>query len=152
LMGHTAPPGVIVLGCSFGAVTGLLAVGLVLVYRTTRVVNFAYGAMGGLPASLGIELYLAKGVPWPIAALLAVAAGVVTGLAVERIVIRRFATAYRLVLTVATIGLAQVLGGAEMRVPMLLGQSPLVPSFHTPLTSLQVEIHPLVLTGNDPLI
>ncbi|HKN39847.1 MAG TPA: ATP-binding cassette domain-containing protein, partial [Acidimicrobiia bacterium] len=151
-MGHVAPPGVLVLGCVFGAVTGLLAVGLVLVYRTTRVVNFAYGAMGGLPASIGIELYLAKGVPWPIAALLAVASGVVIGVAVERIVIRRFANASRLVLTVATIGLAQVLGGAEVLVPVLFGRSPLVPAFPTPLTRLQVEIHPLVLTGNDLLI
>jgi ABC-type branched-subunit amino acid transport system ATPase component/branched-subunit amino acid ABC-type transport system permease component len=151
-MGHIAPPGVIVLGCIFGAVTGLLAVGLVLVYRTTRVVNFAYGAMGGLPASIGIELYLAKGVPWPVAALLAVAAGVVTGLAVERIVIRRFANASRLVLTVATIGLAQVLGGAEVLVPVLFGRSPLVPAFPTPFTRLQFDIHPLVLTGNDLLI
>ena len=151
-MGHIAPPGVIVLGCIFGAVTGLLAVGLVLVYRTTRVVNFAYGAMGGLPASIGIELYLAKGVPWPIAALLAVASGVVIGVAVERIVIRRFANASRLVLTVATIGLAQVLGGAEVLVPVLFGRSPLVPAFPTPLTRLQVDIHPLVLTGNDVVI
>jgi ABC-type branched-subunit amino acid transport system ATPase component/branched-subunit amino acid ABC-type transport system permease component len=151
-MGHVAPPGVLVLGCVFGAVTGLLAVGLVLVYRTTRVVNFAYGAMGGLPASLGVELYLAKGVPWPMAAVLAVASGVVIGVAVERIVIRRFATASRLVLTVATIGLAQVLGGAEMLVPVLFGRSPLVPAFATPLTRLQFDIHPLVLTGNDLLI
>src|SRR5581483_1013578 len=151
-MGHVAPAGVLVLGCLFGAVTGLLAVGLVLVYRTTRVVNFAYGAMGGLPASLGIELYLAKGVPWPVAAGLAVAAGVVTGLVVERLVIRRFATASRLVLTVATIGLAQVLGGAEMLVPVLFGRSPLVPAFPTPFTRLQFEIHPVVLTGNDLLI
>jgi ABC-type branched-subunit amino acid transport system ATPase component/branched-subunit amino acid ABC-type transport system permease component len=151
-MSHFAPPGVLVLGCVLGAVTGLLAVGLVLVYRTTRVVNFAYGAMGGLPASIGIELYLAKGVPWPVAALLAVAAGILIGMAVERIVIRRFANASRLVLTVATIGLAQVLGGAEMLVPMLFGQSPLVPSFRTPLTDLQVNIHPLVLTGNDLLV
>ena len=151
-MGHVAPPGVLVLGCVSGAVTGLLAVGLVLVYRTTRVVNFAYGAMGGLPASLGIELYLGRGVPWPLAALLAVASGVLIGVAVERIVIRRFATASRLVLTVATIGLAQVLGGAEMLVPVLFGRSPLVPAFPTPLTRLQVDIRPLVLTGNDLLI
>jgi ABC-type branched-subunit amino acid transport system ATPase component/branched-subunit amino acid ABC-type transport system permease component len=147
-----APPGVIVLGYVLGAVTGLLAVGLVLVYRTTRVVNFAYGAMGGLPASIGIELYLAKGLPWPVAALISVVAGVLIGIAVERIVIRRFANASRLVLTVATIGLAQVLGGAEMLVPTLFGQSPLVPSFSTPLTEFQVDIHPLVLTGNDLLI
>ncbi|MDQ3945747.1 MAG: branched-chain amino acid ABC transporter permease, partial [Actinomycetota bacterium] len=151
-MSHFAPPGVLVLGCVLGAVTGLLAVGLVLVYRTTRVVNFAYGAMGGLPASIGIELYLAKGLPWPVAALIAVVAGILIGVAVERIVIRRFANASRLVLTVATIGLAQVLGGAEMLVPTLFGQSPLVPAFPTPLTDFQVNIHPLVLTGNDLLI
>jgi ABC-type branched-subunit amino acid transport system ATPase component/branched-subunit amino acid ABC-type transport system permease component len=151
-MSHLAPPGVIVLGLIFGSVTGLLAVGLVLVYRTTRVVNFAYGAMGGLPASIGVELYLAKGWPWPVAALTAVAAGVVTGVAVERLVIRRFANASRLVLTVATIGLAQVLGGAEVLVPTLFGRSPLVPAFRTPLTDFQIDIHPLVLTGNDLLI
>jgi branched-chain amino acid transport system permease protein len=149
---HFAPLGVLVLGAVLGAVTGLMAVGLVLVYRTTRVVNFAYGAMGGLPASIGIELYLAKGVPWPLALAVAVAAGIATGVAVERIVIRRFAHSSRLVLTVATIGLAQVLGGAEMLVPMLFGRSPLVPAFPTPLTALQVEIHPLVLTGNDLLV
>src|SRR2546429_7083751 len=108
-MGHIAPLGVIVLGCILGTVTGLLAVGLVLVYRTTRVVNFAYGAMGGLPASVGIELYLAKGVPWPLAALFAVAAGIATGVAGERLVIRRFANASRLGLTLATLRPAQVL-------------------------------------------
>jgi ABC-type branched-subunit amino acid transport system ATPase component/branched-subunit amino acid ABC-type transport system permease component len=151
-MTDLAPPGVLVLGLVFGAVTGLMAVGLVLVYRTTRVVNFAYGAMGGLPASIGIELYLAENVPWPVAVLVSVGAGVLIGVAVERLVIRRFADASRLVLTVATIGLAQVLGGAEMLVPTLFGQSPLVPSFPTPLTGFQVDIHPLVLTGNDILI
>src|SRR6266550_3809774 len=113
-MGHIAPPGVIVLGCVLGAVTGLLAVGLVLVYRTTRVVNFAYGAMGGLGATLGIELYLAKGLPWPAA----------IAVAVDRVVIRRFSNSSRLVLTVATIGLAQVLGGAEVLLPTLFGTSP----------------------------
>ena len=55
-MGHFAPPGVLVLGCVFGAFTGLLAVGLVLVYRTTRVVNFAYGAMGSMPGALTVGL------------------------------------------------------------------------------------------------
>jgi ABC-type branched-subunit amino acid transport system ATPase component/branched-subunit amino acid ABC-type transport system permease component len=151
-MTDSAPLGVIVLGCLLGSVTGLLAVGLVLVYRTTRVVNFAYGAMGGLPAALGIELYLAEGWPWPLAASVAVVAGILTGMLVERIVIRRFTSASRLVLTVATIGLAQVLGGAEALVPMLFDQSPLVPAFRTSLTDVQVSIHPLVLTGNDLLI
>jgi ABC-type branched-subunit amino acid transport system ATPase component/branched-subunit amino acid ABC-type transport system permease component len=149
---HVAPLGVVVLGVTFGAVTGLLAVGLVLVYRTTRVVNFAYGAMGGLAATFGIELFLARGVPWPAAIGIAVVSGIAIGVAVERIVIRRFSNSSRLVLTVATIGLAQVLGGAEVLVPLLFGQSSLIPTFSTPLTDVQVEIHPLILTGNDLLV
>jgi len=145
-MSHFAPPGVLVLGCVFGAVTGLMAVGLVLVYRTTRVVNFAYGAMGGLPASLGIELYLAKGLPWPVAALVAVGAGVLIGVAVERLVIRRFANASRLVLTVATIGVAQVLGGFELIIPRLFGSVGIVGGFTTPFSGAGFDLGPVRFT------
>src|SRR4029453_7115027 len=44
----TAPTGIVAKGALFGAATGLLAVGLVLTYQTTRVINFSYGAMGTL--------------------------------------------------------------------------------------------------------
>ncbi|MEZ5207804.1 MAG: hypothetical protein R2690_12695 [Acidimicrobiales bacterium] len=47
----------------------------------------------------------------------------------ERIVIRRFANASRLTLTIATIGLAQVLGGMALIVPIALDGPPLVGSF-----------------------
>ena len=46
-------------GAEFGAVNGLLALGLVLTYRASRVINFSYGAMGALAATIGVELNLA---------------------------------------------------------------------------------------------
>src|SRR5690606_30590423 len=43
-----APLGIIAQGVVLGTVTALLAMGLILVYRTSNIVNFAYGSMGGV--------------------------------------------------------------------------------------------------------
>ena len=40
------PPSVVLEGAILGLGYGLLAVGLVLIYRTSRVVNFAQGQLG----------------------------------------------------------------------------------------------------------
>ena len=50
------PQEVILVGAVLGTGTGLMAVGLVLTYRTTRIVNFAYGAMGGFCALVAVAL------------------------------------------------------------------------------------------------
>jgi ABC-type branched-subunit amino acid transport system ATPase component/branched-subunit amino acid ABC-type transport system permease component len=146
------PLGIAVQGAILGTGTGLLAIGLVLTYRATRAVNFAYGAMGGVGAALAVGLHLAHGWPWAAAVPLAVATGVVVGGAVERLVIRRFRDAPRLVLTVATIGLAQLLGGVELLIPQLLGSESLVGGFETPLNRIRVAVDPVLLTGNDLLV
>ena len=61
---HGAPRGQILNGAEFGAVNGLLALGLVLTYRASRVINFSYGAMGALAATVAVELNLAHHVNW----------------------------------------------------------------------------------------
>src|SRR6184192_1878327 len=58
-----APVAVIVIGLITGTVTSLLAMGLILIYRANRFINFAYGAMGSLTGVLGIALYKQHG--WP---------------------------------------------------------------------------------------
>ncbi|MEA2614541.1 MAG: hypothetical protein QOE72_324 [Chloroflexota bacterium] len=146
------PLGIVLQGAILGTGTGLLAVGLVLTYRATRAINFAYGAIGGVGAALAVGLHLGHGLPWLLAVPLAVAVGVAVGGAVERLVIRRFRDAPRLVLTVATIGLAQLLGGVELLIPQLLGTNSLVGGFETPLNRLQLAVDPIILTGNDLLI
>ena len=148
------PLGKVVKGVAQGSVTGLLALGLVLVYRTSRVVNFAYGAMGGLAGSVAVLLFVDKNVPWPLCIVIATLCGVAVGVLTERVVIRRFANAPRLVLTVATIGLAQILGGGAILVPLAFGESALdsIRSFSTPLSSVKVQFNPGQIDGNDVLI
>ncbi len=146
------PIAVTLRGAIIGIANGLLAVGLVLTYRTTRIINFAYGAMGGVGGGLAAALALGKGWPWLLSAAIGVAAGVVVGALTERLVIRRFINAPRLVLTVATIGLAQLLGGIALFMPGWFGAADLIPGFDTSLSDKQWTIEPVTFNGNDLLL
>lgn len=128
------PWGVIAQGIIFGTSYALLAMGLILIYRTTRIVNFAYGAMGGMPGSLTVGLFVAKGWNYWLAIAVGVAVGVGTGAAVDVLVIRRFARSSRLVLTVASIGLAQILGAIGLVIGLALGTDALIGNIETPLS------------------
>lgn len=145
----SAPLGVLVLGALLGSGTGLMAVGLVLTYRSHRIVNFAYGGMGGAGAALAVGLHQGKGWPWFVAVIPGLLLGLGVGALTERIVLRRLEKSPRLVVTVATIGLAQLLAGLQAALPVLLGGPVLVGAFRTPLSSIKFTIEPLVISGND---
>ena len=51
-----APMGVVVNGALVGGRIALIALGIALVYRANRIVNFAQGDLGGVPATLGVML------------------------------------------------------------------------------------------------
>ena len=57
-------------------------------------------------------------------------------------------------LTVATIGLAQLLGGIEFLLPKYVfeGSSPIQGAFETPLSSLEFDVGPALITGNHLII
>jgi ABC-type branched-subunit amino acid transport system ATPase component/branched-subunit amino acid ABC-type transport system permease component len=147
------PPGVVLLGLVFGATTGLTSVGLILIWRANRVINFANLAIAGLAGALAVRGFLQWGIPYWVTLLLAPVVGLAVGALVEVAVIRRFANAPRLVLTVATIGLAQLLGGLELGMAeRVFGDVPLIVApFETPLSSLTVTLGPVILDGNDLL-
>ena len=128
------PWGVIAQGIIFGTSYALLAMGLILIYRTTRIVNFAYGAMGAMPGSLTVGLFVAKGWNYLLAIVVGIAVGVAAGAAVDVLVIRRFARSSRLVLTVASIGLAQILGAIGLIIGIALGTDALIGNIETPLS------------------
>jgi ABC-type branched-subunit amino acid transport system ATPase component/branched-subunit amino acid ABC-type transport system permease component len=146
------PVGRVAKGALFGSATGLLAIGLVLTYRTTKVINFAYGAMGSVPGALAATLAVDKGWNWGVAAALGVAVGVAIGALIERLIIRRFVNAPRLVLTVATIGLAQLLAGIAIFLPTWLNSSPAIPSVDTMLGAHRWSLHAATITGDDLLL
>jgi len=95
-------------GVVTGLVYGMLAMGIVLIYRSTRVINFAVGNMGLVGATLLALLTVNWGVPFSIAAILSLAAGTLFGLVMELIVVRRLFYAPRVIMLVATIGIAGV--------------------------------------------
>lgn len=75
------------IGLTNGLVYALVALGLVLVWRATRVVNFAQGAMATFTTYLGVTL-LDKQVGYWWAFLFALACGLLLGAAVERVLVR----------------------------------------------------------------
>ncbi len=154
LLPNGVPLGIVAIGAVLGSATGLAAVGVILVWRANRVVNFAAGALGGAAGLASVHLFLEWGWPYPAALGTAVVGGVLLGGLVEVLVIRRFAQAPRLVLTVATIGLAQVLGGVELALPKVLFglDAFILGAFETPLTGTQVELGPVIITGDHLLV
>jgi branched-chain amino acid transport system permease protein len=96
-------------GLSVGALYGLLAMGIILIYRSSRIINFAGAALGSIPGIAMVLLQINKGVPYAIALPAVLIGSAAIGAIVEIAVVRRFAKAPRLILTVATIGVAQLL-------------------------------------------
>ncbi len=95
-------------GLISGMVFGLVAMGIVLVYRSTRVINFAVANLGIVGAGLFALLAAQYGVPFWIALAAGLVVGTLYGAAVELAVIRRLFTAPRVIVFVATIGIAQL--------------------------------------------
>lgn len=103
-----------VIGIFQGAVYGLLAVGLVLVYKGTRVFNFAQGEFGTVAAFVAWALFANAGVPYAVAVLAALVCAVALGLIVERLVVRPLFNASRITVLVATVGVALFIIGVTV--------------------------------------
>jgi branched-chain amino acid transport system permease protein len=114
-----APGGIVLRGVIVGGLTALIALGMALVHRANRIINFAQADLGFAPAVLAYLLLDEVGVPWPLAVVAGLATAVVLGAATEVLVIRRFARAPRLLVTIATIGLSQVLTAVALLLPRL---------------------------------
>jgi len=95
-------------GLSHGAIYAAFALALVLIFRATRIVNFAQGAMGVAAAYLAYSVATHTGSYW-LGLLAAIAAGLVLGAGVERLVMRRVAHTAPLTAIVVALGLALVI-------------------------------------------
>ena len=96
----------LVIGIFQGAVYGLLAVGLVLIYKGVRVFNFAQGEFGTVAAYVTFALFTGLQLPYGVAVIGGLIAAVLLGLVVERLVIRPLFNAPRVTMLVATVGTA----------------------------------------------
>lgn len=101
-------------GLLSGVMYALVAIGFVLIYKTSGVLNFAQGAMV-LFAALTFVSLVEYGVPFVAALAATVAIMALFGLAIERTVLRPLANRSPMTLFMATLGLAYVIdGGAQL--------------------------------------
>ena len=100
---------ILLLGIFTGLSYGLLAVGLVLVYRSSRFINFAHSAIGLFAAALFAQATNIYGIPYWVAFPGGIAAGALIAAFTEKSIVRRLAGAPKVLSMVATLGLGQAL-------------------------------------------
>lgn len=123
--------GIYLLGMVLGLLNALVAVGMALVYRANRILNFAQGELGTVPTILAVNLIVYSSIPYFLGLFTGLASALVLGGLIEFLIIRRFYRSSRLILTVATIGLSQLLAVCGLLLPRLWGK---------PSTSLQIDV------------
>jgi len=104
---------VLVSGASVGSVYALVALGLVLLYRTTRILNFAHGDLGVLGTFVAYTLLRQLDLPFGLSFLLALAAAGAIGGLVYLLLVRPAKNQSELGLLILTLGLALALGGLD---------------------------------------
>ncbi len=102
---------VLVGGLLSGVMYSLVAIGFVLVYKTSGVLNFAQGSML-LFAALTFVSLTERHVPFVLALAITFGIMVLLGIAIERLVLRPLVNKPPITLFMATLGLAYIIEGA----------------------------------------
>lgn len=136
---------------ALGSVNALFALGLVLIYRSNRIINFAQPSFGGAGAIAFLLLWREYHIPYALSLPAGLIVGGLLGALVELLLVRRFARSTRLVLTVVTIGIAQLIPSL---VPLLLGyigadQGNVYGTIPSPFSHYRWQWFPVVFSGDD---
>ena len=101
----------IISGLATGCLYALAALGLVLIFKTSDVVNFAQGEMAMFSTFVAFTLLMAAGLPYWGAFVGALAAAALLGMIIEKTFIRPLHKASLLNVLIMTIGLMMVING-----------------------------------------
>jgi branched-chain amino acid transport system permease protein len=99
-------------GVSLGAVFALLGIGVVLIYKSSGVLNFAHGSMAMFSTYVYFEVDRSFGLPVVVSVAIAVIAGAVIGAGSYQLVFRKMREAGLLAKVIAALAVAGFLQGA----------------------------------------
>ncbi len=135
----------VVNGAAAGCIYGLIALGFVLIYKATEMVNFAQGDVMMLGGFVAYSLIAHWGLNYWIGALLAIAITAAFGFALDAIILRRVIGQPQFAVVMLTLGLGFIFrAGAGIA----WGYDSV--GFNTPFTNKIANIGPLIL-GQDNL-
>jgi branched-chain amino acid transport system permease protein len=120
-------PQLLAAGITMGAIYALVALGFVTIVRASQIINFAQGEFVMLGGVVTFFFIKGAGVPYPLAALMAVMVVVIIGFLLHLLVIYPLRKASVLILIMATVGASMVLSNTSA---LLFGTLPkALPSF-----------------------
>src|SRR5947208_10637359 len=125
-------PGYTVIGITLGGIYALAAIGLVLIYRVSGVLNFAHGAVGMFSTFVAYQASVVWGLPSILGLALAIVAGMTIGYLIERFTIRPLTGRSALTKVVVTIGWLLVLQTAA---GLIWGQT----AYHRPVQLVSIQ-------------
>ncbi|MEX2194782.1 MAG: branched-chain amino acid ABC transporter permease [Thermoleophilaceae bacterium] len=105
-------------GLALGARYALVALGFVVIYRATGVINFAQGGLVALGAYVAYQFAQEWGVPFALAVVLALAVTGLVGVLIERTMLRRMVGQPAFAVIMITIGVLFIL---EQAIPTVWG-------------------------------
>ena len=103
-------------GISNGMIYALIAVGFVIIYKSSEVINFAQGEFLLLAAYVATAFIAQFGLPWSLGVLLTLATAILLGLVVERLVLRPLIGEPLISMIMVTIALSSVLKAVVLAV------------------------------------
>ena len=144
-------------GVLIGMMYALIALGFVLVYKSTDAINFAQGEFVMIAALVVAGALAAAGAPLWLAILLGLGSMILFGFALERVVLRRLIGRPVVAVVMATIGLASILrgigpstlGAGTKTLPLPIPETPIVigPLFIPPIQLLGAGVSLAFLSG-----
>lgn len=127
-------------GITNGMVYAAVALALVMIFRATRIINYAQGAMAMFTTYIALEV-IRHGAPYWLGFIVALATGFVIGAVTERVLVRPVESRPPLNAVILSLGVLILL---EAVAPMLFGGQ--TQSFPVPVSNIDL------FSGNAPLV
>ena len=136
-------------GLANGAILALAALGFVVIYKATGVVNFAQGEFLLLGAYLIHQFMSVWGWPWWAAVPAAMVVAIIAGVAIERLILRRLIGESFIAVIMVTIGLSIALLALVLGVwgPQPFRAPDFIPRSTVEILSTRVPVNRLVAVG-----
>lgn len=127
-----------------GSVYALAALGIIVIYRTSRMTNFAQGSIGMFSAYIATITMLRINSGPVLATFVGMAAGFVLGIGIDILIMRRVKNASPLTLQIITLGIVLLLTGLA---PLIFGATPLAFPRFIPNASVNILGASILVNG-----
>lgn len=127
-----------------GSVYALAAMGIIIIFKTSKTANFAQGAIGMFGAYFATVTMMHLGCGPIVASIIGMVFGLILGIAMDYLVIRRSKDASPLALSIITLGIVLLLTGLA---PLVYGATPLAFPRFIPNTAVSILDASILVNG-----